>query len=99
MVMDALALLLVTIPIFFPVVTAMGYDPLWFGVLITVVTTLGAITPPVGVNTFIVASMAKDVPMTDVFKGVTYFVFAYVLCVAILMVFPEIVTFLPNLMK
>ena len=73
MVMDALALLLVTIPIFFPVVTAMGYDPLWFGVLITVVTTLGAITPPVGVNTFIVASMAKDVPMTDVFKGVSYF--------------------------
>ena len=99
MVMDALALLLVTIPIFFPVVTAMGYDPLWFGVLITVVTTLGAITPPVGVNTFIVASMAKDVPMTDVFKGVTYFVFAYILCVAIMMVFPDVVTFLPNLMK
>ena len=99
MVMDALALLLVTIPIFFPVVTAMGYDPLWFGVLITVVTTLGAISPPVGVNTFIVASMAKDVPMTDVFKGVTYFVAAYVVCVAILLVFPGIVTFLPSLMQ
>jgi len=99
MVMDALALLLVTIPIFFPVVTAMGYDPLWFGVLITVVTTLGAITPPVGVNTFIVASMAKDVPMTDVFRGVAYFVAAYVLCVAILMAFPGIVTFLPGLMQ
>nr|WP_321259312.1 TRAP transporter large permease [uncultured Pseudodesulfovibrio sp.] len=99
MVMDALALLLVTIPIFFPVVTAMGYDPLWFGVLITVVTTLGAITPPVGVNTFIVASMAKDVPMTDVFKGVSYFVAAYVLCVAILMLFPGLVTFLPRLMQ
>lgn len=99
MVMDALALLLVTIPIFFPVVTAMGYDPLWFGVLITVVTTLGAITPPVGVNTFIVASMAKDVPMTDVFKGVSYFVAAYVFCVAILMLFPGLVTFLPRLMQ
>ncbi|NDV18609.1 TRAP transporter large permease subunit [Pseudodesulfovibrio sp. JC047] len=99
MVMDALALLLVTIPIFFPVVTAMGYDPLWFGVLITVVTTLGAITPPVGVNTFIVASMAKDVPMTDVFKGVSYFVAAYVLCVALLMLFPDLVTFLPRLMQ
>lgn len=98
MVMDALALLLVTIPIFFPVVTAMGYDPLWFGVLITVVTTLGAITPPVGVNTFIVASMAKDVPMTDVFKGVTYFVIAYVVCVAIMMMFPGLITFLPSLM-
>lgn len=98
MVMDALALLLVTIPIFFPVVTAMGYDPLWFGVLITVVTTLGAITPPVGVNTFIVASMAKDVPMTDVFKGVTYFALAYLVCVAIMMLFPSIITFLPSLM-
>ena len=99
MVMDALALLLVTIPIFFPVVTAMGYDPLWFGVLITVVTTLGAITPPVGVNTFIVASMAKDVPMTDVFRGVTYFMGAYCVCIAILMAFPGLVTFLPNLMR
>ncbi|MBC16667.1 MAG: C4-dicarboxylate ABC transporter permease [Desulfovibrio sp.] len=99
MVMDALALLLVTIPIFFPVVTAMGYDPLWFGVLITVVTTLGAITPPVGVNTFIVASMAKDVPMTDVFKGVTYFMVAYCLCVALMLAFPGIVTFIPHLMQ
>ncbi|MGL1862883.1 MAG: TRAP transporter large permease [Pseudodesulfovibrio sp.] len=99
MVMDALALLLVTIPIFFPVVTAMGYDPLWFGVLITVVTTLGAITPPVGVNTFIVASMAKDVPMTDVFKGVSYFMVAYIACIAIMMAFPGLVTFIPNLMK
>jgi len=98
MVMDALALLLVTIPIFFPVVTAMGYDPIWFGVLITVVTTLGAITPPVGVNLFIVASMAQDVSMTDAFKGVAYFVAAYVVCVALLLMAPGLVTFLPSLM-
>lgn len=95
MVMDALALLLVTIPIFFPVITAMGYDPLWFGVLITVVTSMGAITPPVGVNTFIVASMLPDVPMKRVFVGVGYFLAAYVLCVALLMIFPELITFLP----
>jgi len=99
MVMDALALLLVTIPIFFPVVIAMGYDPLWFGVLITVVTTLGAITPPVGVNTFIVASMAKDVPMTDVFRGVSYFMVAYCICVALIMTFPGLVTFVPSLIQ
>ncbi|MGE4194670.1 MAG: TRAP transporter large permease [Pseudodesulfovibrio sp.] len=98
MVMDALALLLVTIPIFFPVVTNMGYDPIWFGVLITVVTTLGAITPPVGVNLFIVASMAHDVPMTDAFKGVAYFVAAYVVCVALMLAVPQLVTFLPSLM-
>jgi len=99
MVMDALALLLVTIPIFFPVVTAMGYDPLWFGVLITIVTTLGAITPPVGVNLFIVASMTHDVSMAGVFKGATYFLAAYVLCVALLMAFPGLVTALPGLMQ
>ncbi len=73
MVMDALALLLITIPIFFPIVSAMGYDPVWFGVLITIVTTLGAITPPVGVTTFIVASMAEDVSIDRVFLGVSYF--------------------------
>ncbi|MUM77755.1 TRAP transporter large permease subunit [Pseudodesulfovibrio sp. F-1] len=99
MVMDALALLLVTIPIFFPVVTAMGYDPLWFGVLITVVTSLGAITPPVGVNMFIVASMAKNVPMAAVFKGVSYFMVAYCVCIALLMAFPQLVTFAPGLLR
>ncbi len=98
MVMDALALLLVTIPIFFPVVQAMGYDPLWFGVLITTVTTLGAITPPVGVNTFIVASMAPDIPLGSVFKGVLHFMPAYLVTVALLLLFPALATFLPGLM-
>ena len=69
MIMDALALLIITIPIFFPLADALGYDPLWFAVLITVVTTMGAVTPPVGVNTFIVASMAPEVPMPAIFKG------------------------------
>ncbi|MEF2146465.1 MAG: TRAP transporter large permease [Desulfovibrionaceae bacterium] len=98
MVMDALALLLVTIPIFFPLVQAMGYDPIWFGVLITVVTTMGAITPPVGVNTFIVASVAKDVPMRHIFAGVSYFLFCYALVVALLMIFPGLALLLPSLM-
>lgn len=98
MVMDALALLLVTIPIFYPVVMAMGYDPLWFGVLITVVTTMGAITPPVGVNTFIVASMAPGVPMRQVYTGVTFFLASYAIVVALLMLVPEIVLYLPGMM-
>ncbi|WP_027178905.1 TRAP transporter large permease [Maridesulfovibrio bastinii] len=98
MVMDALALLLITIPIFFPMVSAMGYDPVWFGVLVTVVTSMGAITPPVGVNTFIVASMAEDVAMDRVFLGVTWFMGAYAVMVAILMAIPQTVTFLPGLM-
>lgn len=97
-VMDALALLLITIPIFFPVARELGYDPIWFGVTITVITTLGAVTPPVGATTYVVAGMARDVPLGDVFKGVTYFLPAYVICVLILMIFPEFVTFLPGLM-
>jgi tripartite ATP-independent transporter DctM subunit len=98
-VMDALALLLITIPIFFPVATELGYDPVWFGVTITVVTTLGAVTPPVGATTYVVGGMAGDVPLEDVFKGVSYFMPAYILCVIILMLVPEIVTFLPTLMQ
>ncbi len=98
-VMDALALLLITIPVFFPVAIQLGYDPLWFGVTITVITTLGAVTPPVGATTYVVGGMAKDVPLQDVFKGVSYFLPAYIVCVILLMVFPDIVTFLPDLMR
>ncbi|MEN6384315.1 MAG: TRAP transporter large permease [Phycisphaerales bacterium] len=99
MIMDALALLIITIPIFFPVATSLGYDPLWFGVTITVITTFGAISPPVGAVTFVVASIAKDVPMKEVFKGVSIFTPAYIVCIILLMMFPKIATFLPNLMR
>jgi len=98
-VMDALALLLITIPIFFPVATQLGYDPIWFGVSITVVTTLGAVTPPVGATTYVVGAMAKDVPLEDVFKGVAFFLPAYIICLFLLIVFPEIITFLPSFMR
>ncbi len=98
-IMDALALLLITIPIFFPVAVTLGYDPLWFGVTITVITTLGAVTPPVGATTYVVAGMAQDVPIKHVFKGVTYFLPAYLLCVLILMLFPQLVLYLPNLLR
>lgn len=98
-VMDALALLLITIPIFFPVAIKLGYDPIWFGVTITVITTLGAVTPPVGATTYVVGGMAKDIPLEDVFKGVAFFLPAYIICVLILMILPAIVTFLPNLLR
>lgn len=97
-VMDALALLLITIPIFFPVAAELGYDPIWFGVTITVVTTLGAVTPPVGATTYVVGGMAGDIPLEDVFRGVAYFLPAYIACILALMLVPEIITFLPNLL-
>lgn len=96
-VMDALALLLITIPIFFPVAEQLGYDPLWFGITITVITTLGAVTPPVGATTYVVGGMARDIPLEEVFKGVAWFLPAYILCIIFLMLFPEIATWLPNL--
>jgi tripartite ATP-independent transporter DctM subunit len=91
-IMDALALLIITIPIFFPVAESLGYDPLWFSVVVTVVTTMGAITPPVGVNTFIVSAMARDVPLSDVFKGVAMFLPCYLVCLAILIFWPGMLT-------
>lgn len=97
-VMDALALLLITIPIFFPVAMELGYDPIWFGVTITIVTTLGAVTPPVGATTYVVGGMAKDVPLERVFQGVAYFLPAYILCIILMMLFPKVVLFLPNLL-
>ena len=98
-VMDALALLLITIPIFFPVAVKLGYDPIWFGVTITVITTLGAVTPPVGATTYVVGGMAKDVPLEKVFKGVAFFLPAYIICVMILLILPGVVTFLPKLLR
>lgn len=89
-IMDALGLLMITIPIFFPVARRLGYDPLWFSVLITIITTLGAITPPVGINTYIVAGIAKDIPLTTVFRGVTYFLAAFAFTVLLLFLFPEL---------
>lgn len=97
-VMDALALLLITIPIFFPVAMELGYDPIWFGVTITVVTTLGAVTPPVGATSYVVGGMAPDVPLERVFRGVAYFIPAYAICVLMLMLLPELVTYLPRLL-
>ncbi len=98
-IMDALGLLMITIPIFFPVAERLGYDPLWFSVIITVITTLGAITPPVGINTFVVAGTAKDMPLETVFKGVGYFIPAFVVCIFLMLIFPQLATFLPALLR
>ena len=95
--MDALALLLITVPIFFPLVEGMGYDPLWFAVIITVITSLGAITPPVGATTYVVAGSAKGVPLGKVFKGVSYFIPAYLTAIVLMLIFPSIITFFGNL--
>ncbi|MEJ2716758.1 MAG: TRAP transporter large permease [Deltaproteobacteria bacterium] len=98
-VMDALGFLLVSIPIFFPVVTQMGYDPIWFGVTLTLVTTMGAITPPVGISAYVVAGMDPDIALGTVFKGVVWFLPAYLLATILLLAYPEIALFLPSYVK
>ncbi len=95
--MDALALITLTIPIFYPVVLALGFDPIWFGVIIVLVTEMGVITPPVGVNVYVIKGIAKEVPLETIFKGVLPFLGALLVAVGILMAFPQIATFLPDL--
>ncbi len=98
-VMDALGFLLVSIPIFLPVVMKMGYDPIWFGVTLTLVTTMGAITPPVGISAYVVAGMDKEIPLGTVFKGVVWFLPAYLIAAALMMMYPQIVLFLPQFVR
>ena len=99
-IMDALAFLLISLPIFFPLAEKLGYDPIWFGVLLCLVTTLGAITPPVGICCFVVAGMNKDIPLRDVFKGAMYYIPAYLVAIALLMLFPKfMVSMLADLVR
>lgn len=96
---DALALVLLTIPIFYPVVTGLGYDSIWFGVIIVVVTQMGVISPPVGVNAYVVSGIERDIPLQTVFKGALPFLGALIVAALILLTFPGLTLFLPNLMN
>ncbi len=94
--MDALGFLVVTIPIFFPLAAALGYDPIWYTIVLTIVTTMGAITPPVGVNVFIVNGLAPDISIQTIFRGVTYFLLSYAVCLILMWIFPGTVLALPK---
>ena len=97
-VIDSLALIMLTIPIFYPVVLFLGYDPIWFGVIIVLVTQIGVITPPVGINVYVVSGVARDVPLEVIFKGVLPFLAALIIGTLLLIPFPQIALFLPGLM-
>jgi TRAP-type C4-dicarboxylate transport system permease large subunit len=90
---------MLTVPIFYPVVSQLGYDPLWFGVIIVMVTQIGVITPPVGVNVYVVSGVARDVPLHVIFKGIVPFLIALIAGTLLLIPFPQIATFLPSLMR
>jgi C4-dicarboxylate transporter, DctM subunit len=97
--LDSLAMVLLTIPIVFPIVSALGYDPVWFGIIIVMVVELGLITPPIGMNVFVIKGIAKDVPLETIFRGVMPFVAAQLVLIAILVAFPQIALWLPSTMS
>lgn len=94
---DALALVLLTIPIFYPVVTRLGFDPIWFGVMIVLVTQMGVITPPVGVCVYVVSGIEREVPLETIFRGSMPFLLAMIVAAILLIAFPWLCLFLPNL--
>ena len=97
--MDSMALVVLTVPVIFPVVVRLGFDPIWFGVIIVLVAEMGVITPPVGVNVYVIKGIAPEVPLEKIFKGIFPFLIAILINTGILMAFPKIALLLPNLIK
>jgi len=97
-VMDALGFLVLTIPIFFPLGIALGFDPVWYSIILTMVTTLGAITPPVGVNIYVVKALAPEIALGRIFKSVSFFLMACIVSIIILIIFPQIILFIPEML-
>ncbi|MEM5502997.1 TRAP transporter large permease [Ahrensia kielensis] len=98
MIIEGLSLMVITLPIVFPVVIGLGFDPIWFGVIMVLVLEMGLISPPVGVNCFVVKSVAPDVPLSEIFKGIMPFWLAMIVCILLLVAVPGIALMLPNAM-
>jgi C4-dicarboxylate transporter, DctM subunit len=98
-VVDALAMVLLTIPIFYPAAMSLGFDGVWFGVMMTLALGMGVLTPPVGANVYVVYAVDKETPVMEIFKGVWPYLISLWICCGILLLFPQIVLFLPNLIR
>ncbi len=96
---DALALILLTVPIFYPVAVELGFDPIWFGVIIVLALGMGVITPPVGANVYVVAGVDRETPVMEIFRGVGWYLVAIILCATLLTAFPQIALYLPGLIN
>ena len=91
-------MLVLTLPIVIPIVKVLGYDLIWFGVIMVILLEMGLISPPVGINVFLVKGLVPDVPMAEIFAGVLPFWLAMVVCIGILILFPDIALIIPNTM-
>jgi C4-dicarboxylate transporter, DctM subunit len=98
-IMEELSMVLLTIPVFFPIVTGLGFDPVWFGVLIVLVVQIGLISPPVGMNLFVLNALLKGVRMGDIFRGVWLFVLALVVALGVVLEFQPLALWLPGFMR
>lgn len=99
MFMDAIGMLLLTLPVVYPAVIALGYDPIWFGIIVVKMCEVCLITPPVGLNCYVVHAVRPDIPLGDVFKGIAPFFFADVVTIGLFLAFPNIILWLPNLVN
>jgi C4-dicarboxylate transporter DctM subunit len=97
--MDAPSIQMLTTPIFYPLVTGLGFDPIWFGVVQCRLLEVGLITPPMGMNVYVVAGLDKSVPLTKVFRGISWFLLMDIVTLAAFIAWPKVITFLPGLMK
>ncbi|OPY76563.1 MAG: Sialic acid TRAP transporter permease protein SiaT [Syntrophorhabdus sp. PtaU1.Bin058] len=97
--MDSFALVVLTVPVLYPVIQKLGFDPIWFGVMIVLVAEMGVITPPVGVNVYVIKGVFPEIPLEKIFKGIWPFLIGMWICALIIMFFPQIVTFLPKYMS
>ncbi len=98
MLMNIIPMIMLTLPILFPTVMALGFDPIWFGVIMVIIMEMGQITPPVGINVFVIHGISGNVPMVEIYKGIVPFVLVQIAVIVLLTLFPEIVMLLPNSM-
>jgi tripartite ATP-independent transporter DctM subunit len=96
--LDAISMMVLTLPVIYPVVTTLNFDPIWFGVIAVLMMEAGLITPPMGLNIFTVAGVAKDIPVEEIFKGVMPFLLSIFFIVALITLFPNLALFLPKMM-
>jgi TRAP-type C4-dicarboxylate transport system permease large subunit len=97
-VLDSLAMMLLTLPMFFPIVVGLGYDPVWFGIMVVMLVELGLVTPPIGINLFILKSVVPDVPLIKIIRGILPFIFIDIVRLLLIGFIPVLALFLPQLL-
>jgi tripartite ATP-independent transporter DctM subunit len=99
MILDGLGMMLLTLPVVFPAMMGLGYDPVWFGILLIKLIEVGVVTPPVGLNCYVVNGIRPDIPLEKIFRGVTPFLVGEIFIIAVIVAFPDFILWLPNMMQ